>query len=117
MFIVFKMKHTTGHVLSGAELQHHNIITSKLLSQWNKRFPSLLLIATSSYYNVETIVSMEDEIYFTIVYMEHEIFFMIESALLLWIRTAWLGIIETEYEKNGNKNHLRIIQDHFRCFS
>ena len=117
MFIVFKMKHTTGHVLSGAELQHHNITTSKLLSQWNKRFPSLLLIATSSYYNVETIVSMEQEISFTIVYMEHEIFFMIESALLLWIRTAWLGIIETEYEKNGNKNHLRIIQDHFRCFS
>ena len=43
MFIVFKMKHTTGHILSGAELQHHHIITSKLLSQWNKRFPSLLL--------------------------------------------------------------------------
>ena len=31
-----------GHVLSGAELQHHHIITSKLFSQWNKGFPSLL---------------------------------------------------------------------------
>ena len=50
---------------------------------------------------------MEHEISITIVYMEHEIFFMIASALLLWIRIAWLGIIETEYEKNDNKNHLR----------
>ena len=33
---------------------------------------------------------------------------MIASALLLWIRITWLGIIETEYEKNDNKNHLRI---------
>ena len=97
-----------GHILPGVELQHHHIIMSKLLSQWNKTFSSLLLIATSPYYNIETIVSMEHKISFTIVYMEHEIFFMIASALLLWIRIAWLGIIETEYEKNDNKNHLRI---------
>ena len=43
------------------------------------RFPSLLLIATSAYYNVETVE-----------------------------RIVWLGIIEAEYEKNDNKNHLRI---------
>ena len=51
---------------------------------------------------------MEQEISFTIVYIEHEIFFMIASALLLWIRITWLGIIETEYEKKDNKNLLRI---------
>ena len=28
--------------------------------------------------------------------------------LLKLLRLAWLGIIETEYEKNDNKNHLRI---------
>ena len=83
MFIVFKMKHRTGP-----------------RSIWRR-------IATSPYYNIETIVSMEHEISFTIVYMEHKIFFMIASALLL-IRIAWLGITETEYEKNDNKNHLRI---------
>ena len=66
-------------------------------------------IATLPYYNVETIVSMEHEISFTIVYMEHEIFFMNASALLWWIRIAWLRIIETEYEKNDNKSHLRIL--------
>ena len=60
-------------------MQHQHIITSKLLSQWSTRFPSLLLIATSPYYNVETVE-----------------------------RIAWLGIIETEYGKNDNKNHLRI---------
>ena len=51
---------------------------------------------------------MKHEISFTIVYMEHQIFFLIASALLMWIRIAWLGIIETEYEENDNKNHLRI---------
>ena len=51
---------------------------------------------------------MEYKISFIIVYMEHEIFFMMASALLLWMRIAWLGIIEIEYEKNDNKNHLRI---------
>ena len=59
---------------------------------------------------------MEHKISFAIVYMEHKIFFMITSALLL-IRIAWLGITETEYEKNDNKNHLRIFQAHFWCFS
>ena len=78
------------------------------MSQWNKRFPSLLLIVASPYYNVETIVLMEHEISFTIVYMEHEIFFMIALALLLCTRIAWLRIIETEYERNDNKNRLRI---------
>ena len=48
---------------------------------------------------------MEHEISFTIVYTEHDIFFMIASALLLWVRIAWLGIIETAYEKNKKKNH------------
>ena len=51
---------------------------------------------------------MKHEISFTIFYMEHKIFFMIASALVLQIRIAWLGIIETEYEKNNNENHLRI---------
>ena len=59
---------------------------------------------------------MEHEIFFTTVYMEHEIFFMIASALLLWIRIAWLGINETEYEKN-DKNHLKIFLAHFWFFS
>ena len=59
MFIVFKMKQTTG---------------PRSIWRW---------IATSPYYNVETTVSMEQEISFTIVYMEHETFFMIASALLL----------------------------------
>ena len=40
-------------------------------------------IATSPYYNVETIVSVKHKISSTIAYMEYEIFFMIASALLL----------------------------------